>query len=491
MKINNMSSKLKDHYYDKKKRVLITPFNQAMGESLVLSSWAKERMPEYLWLGLILHKYGRKIGIEKAGNILLEISNNIESLEYPKISSILNLSTIEQRKTLKIIGKYIDKEVLAPLNFLITDYQDSVFNDFFYDYQLNIREKINIITKAIETYSPHQSNEATDLRFLSVCIILFKKKVFLSKDVTGIISALTEYPYMDHENEKMKMYRSMIRAFEGGLRFNEIQSDFPSKFWRDIGMLTSCEPMKINFKKRNNDYKQIITDFRKALEYVLCKYKEKSLGEEKFQVLTSSFNYVLKLYEEIIIKNLGNSILGRHALRTMIEVYIMIKYLIKNESQNPKIWGEYKKYGVSKYKLVLTKSREGDFLDETSHIVPPIVEIIVNEIMSEEYIDIDLKYFDDIKIREKFIEVGEKDLYDYFYDYDSNFSHGLWGAIRESSTVFCNNVNHQNHSIPDININQKLSDARPDAERVLKMNFQLFATIYELPAWINEKYGKK
>jgi hypothetical protein len=34
-------------------------------------------------------------------------------------------------------------------------------------------------------------------------------------------------------------------------------------------------------------------------------------------------------------------------------------------------------------------------------------------------------YFDKQGIREKSIEVGEKLLFDLFYDYDSNFAHGL------------------------------------------------------------------
>ena len=63
--------------HKKRKGLLVTPFNAASGDTLQLSSWAKERMPEYLWLGLILLRYGREVGIEKAGKILFEISRKI------------------------------------------------------------------------------------------------------------------------------------------------------------------------------------------------------------------------------------------------------------------------------------------------------------------------------------------------------------------------------------------------------------------------------
>lgn len=67
-------SGISDH--KKRKGALVTPFNAALGDTIKLSPWAKERMPEYLWLGLILLHYGRTTGIEKAGNILSEISKS-------------------------------------------------------------------------------------------------------------------------------------------------------------------------------------------------------------------------------------------------------------------------------------------------------------------------------------------------------------------------------------------------------------------------------
>jgi hypothetical protein len=54
----NVSS-LSDHKLHKKKGIVATPMNDALGDLLTPSSWTKERMPDYLWLGLILQYYGR------------------------------------------------------------------------------------------------------------------------------------------------------------------------------------------------------------------------------------------------------------------------------------------------------------------------------------------------------------------------------------------------------------------------------------------------
>ncbi len=74
------------------------------------------------------------------------------------------------------------------------------------------------------------------------------------------------------------------------------------------------------------------------------------------------------------------------------------------------------------------------------------IEALVNEFKGEEFIDMDTKYFDKQNIRLKAEDVGEKNLYGLYYDYDSSFEHGLWGAIRESSLLKCNNPAHKYHS---------------------------------------------
>ena len=87
---------------------------------------------------------------------------------------------------------------------------------------------------------------------------------------------------------------------------------------------------------------------------------------------------------------------------------------------------------------------------------------MANKTKSEEFITIDFRNFANKSIRQKFIDVNEKDLYDVFYDYDTCFTHGYWSAIRESALLFCDNPLHNYHSVPDINGNQKLIDISSD-----------------------------
>lgn len=479
-------SGISDH--KKKKGALVTPLNAASGDKLVLSSWAKERMPEYLWLGLILLHYGRTTGLEKAGNILFEISKKFDSLSQPRMSKFFNLAEDEQKSLYEIICGHVEKEVLAPLTVLYPNRLYPTFNEYFFISHLLVEERISIISEAVKLFSPHQSDEATDLRFLALSLMIFGGKLHVMQGMESVITTLKEYPHTDHENEKMRMYRPTIRSTEGAMNFDENNIDFSSRFWKDFGMMTPCNPIRIEFPENTTNYEEFTDDCRKVTEYVFYSNKEKSLTEDKFDVIIGSVNYALKIFTEICENSLGNSILGRHGIRTIIEVYIMLKYLLKREMTQPKIWEEYKLYGVSKYKLILLKARESNSIDMTSHFSLPIAEALVNEIRWEEFIDVDLNYFDKQGIRDKSIDVGEKELYDLFYDYDSNFSHGLWGAIRESAMLYCNSADHQFHIVPDVYDNQNLPDTKSDGNKIMILLFTLLASLYDVPAWFKEKY---
>lgn len=474
----NVSS-LSDHKLHRRQGRVVTPINDIFGDQLTLNSWAKERMPEYLWLGLILMEYGREEGFEKAGAILNNISTQVVNLSEPKLSQIFELSYGEQESVYQIILGQVEPCVLSPLTVLYRAREYPQFNEVFNIPEINFEVRLKQLTDAIEIYSPHQSNEATDLRFLTLGLHIFGKKIHISKDAPNALEALSNYPYTSHDHEKMKMYRPTIRAMEGSFRENK-DSEFVSEFWKKIGMITRCNPIRIMHEENQLNYQSFIEQYQKVLEYVTNSYKTESLLDDRFDVIISSITYALRLFSEISDNNIGNGILGRYAIRTIIEILIILKYLLKRENDHPAIWEEYKLYGVSKYKLVLLKAREND-LEETSHFVPPLVDMLVNEIKWEEFIDVDLKYFDKQGIREKSIEVGEKYLFDLFYDYDSSFAHGLWGAVREASMLKCDNASHQYHIVPDIFSVQNLPDVKADCRSIMMRLLDLLKQNYEIP----------
>ena len=93
----------------------------------------------------------------------------------------------------------------------------------------------------------------------------------------------------------------------------------------------------------------------------------------------------------------------------------------------------------------------------------------------------DTKYFDKQNIRLKAESVDEKNLFGLYYDYDSSFEHGLWGAIRESSLVKCNNPAHKYHCIPDIEDETRLKTVQPECSIFRNKTLSLLKERYDIP----------
>lgn len=197
--------------------------------------------------------------------------------------------------------------------------------------------------------------------------------------------------------------------------------------------------------------------------------KSNEIGyDDKKDVIVGNIIYIYKQIKSLLDNNLCDSIISRLVLRTIIEMYVNLKYLSINSIKEPKIWESYKDYGSGKYKLIYKKIEEGSVSKENcTHFNHKLLKIFANENKSEEFLKVKFGMFADKKIRQKFIDVGEKELYDTYYDYDTCFTHGYWSAIRESSLLFCDNVCHNYHCVADIECEQKLIPAYNDLSYIV------------------------
>lgn len=478
---NERHSKLSDHVMIKGR--LKTPFNHSLGGLLKLTSWHINRMPEYVWLGLILQAYGREETFKRVFPILQTITSIDDDISFPMLSRILSLSEEKQIRIYEEICKNIEANILCPLTLIIDYVSNPLFYRYFLDPTMQVGEKLDRIRVVARKIIPHQSNDATDIRFLALSIMLLKGRIRFNVELQDSIEAFHNYAQTKHEDDRMRMYRPLIRTLEGAVEA-DYNSTFSKTFWSELGDMDLCNLYFIPFEEVPMD-KNFYDKTKEVIDILISSNKHVLLEDDRFITILGLVCYSIKIYGEVLEKNLGNSILGRHANRTIIEVYLILKSLILKENEEDTIWGKYQAYGLSKYKLQLLKSREYRYAD--SHFVEPVIEAIINEPGNEDFLDVDLRYFDDTNIREKSESVGEKLLYGISYDYDTSYVHGFWGAIRESSMLMCDNPLHKFHYVPDISNGQNLPDVSIEITKNLKKIIDLLNQSYRLP----EQYFKE
>lgn len=476
-------SKLSEHIFKKGK--FISPMNNAFGDQLKTMSWSNERLPEYLWLACILEAYPRTIGIEKAYLILKKISEVAPNIELPLFSEILNLPKESQIEIFNYIKSILDKNVFYPLSLLFTYSEYPVFSYYFCNPNIGLKKREEKLIYLLNIGTPHQSNFATDIRFLIISFLIIRNKLIFNSEMKETVERLPQYPYISHDDEQMKAIRPFIRATEGTLQglIKENQNNkFIQKFWERMSLMSDCQLNYMNWKQEDANTEDYVCILKNIFKYLAKFFSTEKPLDDKASVLIGIATYSYKRLSELSEFKLSNTITARGTIRVLLENYIMIKYLVKNDSSDKSIWLSFKEYGIGCYKSVIARIRDNQKDFPSSHIEPKYLEGLVNSLKNEEFIDVDTSYFDKQNIREKAISVDEKELWGRFYDYGSSYEHGLWGSILESSMLMCNNPSHQFHFVPDFDNSQTLKSVWPDAVMLMNKTINFINTIYEIPA---------
>ena len=198
------NSKLSEHTF--KKGRFITPLNSLpmMKELEDEKSWTYGRMPEYIWIDLILKYFGREEGLKKLYYIISKIHNVAPDLYTVRLSQILKLDMNIQEEIYEYIISLGVKDAISPLTIFLTVSQAPVFAKYFYIYKQGIEDRCKAIVETMSEIMDHQSNEATDIRFVAVYFNILSGKMHLLKEQVNL---LISYPASKHIDEIMRMAR--------------------------------------------------------------------------------------------------------------------------------------------------------------------------------------------------------------------------------------------------------------------------------------------
>lgn len=480
----NNGTKLSEHSFKKGK--FITPINAAIGDILKLTSWHKDALPELIWLGCVLETKERIDALKCAVEILEKLKKLQPDMELPVFSKILSMPENTQNEFFEFICKFCGKNVFVPLTILYSNSDYPIFSNYFCNSDIGMKTRQKMLSKLLEKTYDSQSDLTTDIKYLVLVYFLKKGKLYIPPNM---IDKIKRYPILMHENEEMRSIRPMIRSTYGtlGTMFGSdgekpvYDQNFINDFWQRVSVISECKLIYIQFEEEEANMKEYIEYLEEILRYLAEYLKAFEPISEKAHVLIGIVTYSYKRFRELYDYNMCNSICARSIVRVLLENLVMIKYLLKSESQKPDIWYAFQEYGMGIYKGVVARARDYDKEFPYSHIDLEYLRILVNSIKNENFLNIDTSYFDKQGVREKSDFVGEKELWGRFYDYESSYEHGLWGSIVESSMLICDNPSHQFHFMPDVTNQQKLKSVWSDAVLIMNKTLNFIDSVYPIP----------
>ena len=271
-----------------------------------------------------------------------------------------------------------------------------------------------LLMKGVASCLDHQSQEATDIRWLKICyfaIVCDRVRIGLNEEqAREWIEELRLYP--DYGDQRK--VRPSIRAFEIGLRgFGERQrvpNEVPpalcdrvpdpwhEAFWSEAFLRTPCLPPEPR-QQSTYDAESYLTQLIQIYGDVHRHFFSVATNTDVDPRLDAAFGLCLYAVSIAIGLSRGNvhrRVEGRILLRTIVEAYITLRFLSKKDDHT--LWMQYRNFGVGQSKLVLLKNLREEDLPEYVNLDDLIR--YANEDINQEFVDINLKPWAE-KISEK------------------------------------------------------------------------------------------
>jgi len=459
----SIRSRIKEHAKIKSK--LIPPLSQ-LPTSMKNCSWVDQRLPELLWTVLLAGNLPRELALECFKNVAGYISQLQDKEEYSDItvSSLAKWSDSIFEGFVRAL--IIDPKIANILGAMLF-YNDFPGKDKWIKYLPPFEDKhIIALMTAVARCLDHQGQQATDCRWARCLCMIAGGRLQIPQE---ILESILEYP----TNTEESMY-STVRAMEIAMPLE--YNDWAKPFWQqNIDRTECCElPLKIDiklpmYKINSNEVERV---YKSTIEH-FHKTQTTCLIDAKHDEIFGATLYSLSILKELLNIGMSTSITGRIGLRTIVECFLTIAYLIKLNS--PEKWSSFRIYGAGQAKLASLKIEEGTA--SPSFITQSYLDAIANEDVWDEFLNIDLGHWDKSNLRNMSDIAGCKDIYDKYYGWSSTYAHAHWGALRDSVFQTCGNPLHRLHRIPRANP-RLLPDVIDDAVEVCNKIIDLLKNEY-------------
>lgn len=468
-KSNKPYSTIEQH--TRKGKTLVPPLLQL--PSLKANSWLNERLPEMLWAALLVATIDRKTALATFRAVAKACEGTGGDVTH---SGLAALVPDKRAEILGILSKSAQlRTALRPLLCLKElpgrQYWAEVLK------APPITSDWRALGRAVLLSMDHQSQEATDCRWVRVLSFILAGKLKLPTEEH--VRELVYYPdYGD-----MRAVRPTIRATELG--FDSAvgtKTVWPAAFWEQCRTDTRCETGIHLPKNRGVKMKTSSETIRKVRRALARHFADTATSTGVDAAHEGTFGmamYSLAILDEVT--RFGNStlILGRMGLRTLLECYVTLAYLV--ERNDVGLWEAYRAYGIGQAKLVFLKL-DDESIPTPNYVNVDALNILANEDQWIEFAKIDLGHWENANLRSMSDHAGVKVEYDRFYAWPSGFVHGNWGAVRTTVFDVCTNPLHRLHRVlkqEPASLDDVMSDACYLADKILELVDKTYPTFSE------------
>ncbi|MEA2820500.1 MAG: hypothetical protein QOJ86_2504 [Bradyrhizobium sp.] len=300
----------------------------------------------------------------------------------------------------------------------------------------------------------HQSQEATDLRWLIVMSHFANHKLVLGQEnADGRFRECVEYPNLGDQ----RMVRPFIRSTEIALR-NMWERDkeleegkrppqIAEAIWSELHLKTPCAylpPLPLETFDADDTSKEVVRLYESLVQH----FHETIVTTGIDARHDSAFGLILfavSLLADALSLRPAEYVSAKLLLRSIVEAHINLRYLRMKDDRT--IWFQFRNFGNAQAKLALLKYL--DHREKPDYVDMEQLYAFANQDLWLEFQEIELGNWAKKNLREIAVEAKLKNVYDQHYQILSVTAHAHWTGIRETNFTVCLNPLHRLHLIPD------------------------------------------
>lgn len=435
-------------------------------------SWMNHRLPEMLWAVLLVGHLPR----EQALGSFRQLANYIFSLpESDRFGQVTHscLALLPRTRLAAVVDVISSQkehsEVLRPLLLLKDLPAAGTWREVLGGSPSS--SSWELLAHAVARTLFHQSQESTDCRWARVIAKMAAGELILPDEDAR---ELADYP----RRGDMRKVRPSIRATEATLSSAPDQSpgEWPTLFWNQCLRETPCFPLGAevpNARPLAGTTVDRVREVYQGLRKHCAETTETTAVDARHDAVFGLALYCLALAEQLLRVGNCHMVTARTALRTVVECYVTLAYLVKKNNQE--LWKSYRAFGAGQAKLAFLKLSRTD--DQTASVDLNTLESLANEDTWQEFLQIKLGDWESADLRKRSEEAGVKAIYDRFYSWASAYTHGHWYAVRDSVFDTCGNPLHRLHRVPR-DLPRTLPDVIPDACEIVDKILALVSEAY-------------
>lgn len=416
-------------------------------------SWINERLPEMLWAALIRVHHADSIAYATFRDVLKWLGEKGVVIEGVTLTDIASYDEELRINFIKHIVTTAGTDALRPL-LLLPDLPAYADWKGAMDIEPIAKEDWGRLADTVSRVMFHQSQEATDCRWVKLMGTILNGKMHFLKGQEDMLEGFSRYPNYGDQRKVRPSIRSM-EIMEG---LTEPKYKWAKKFWDYCYDNTSCIPeinesSQVEIKRKQSEvskhkkhYYSVTPGVRDALITHFFETSKTTGIDSRHEAVFGLTLYALDVFIENILLLASATTNGRVSARIILEAYLTLAYLVHKEDAGELLWDAYRNYGIGQISLIERKYEDQGY--SSAMVDLNKMDTIANEDKWSEFVPINLGHWDVSNLRKISIEVGEKELYDKYYDYSSGYVHANWGAVREAALQSCYNPLHRLHRIP-------------------------------------------